>query len=69
MEKAKRNRQNAASRARYNAKTYDNILLRVKLDGSDGITRETIKAAADAAGESLNAYVLHAIQSRMDSQK
>lgn len=53
-----------AAVGRYESKTYDKVLLRMPKG-----QREIIKAAADAAGESLNAYVLHAIQSRMDSQK
>ena len=46
---------------RYEAANYDKVL--VRLPKGD---REQIKAAADAAGESLNAYIVGAIRDRMD---
>lgn len=64
-DKATRNRQNAASRNKYNAGTYDNITFRLKRDGSDGISRDQIKAAADAAGQSVNAWIIEAIKEKM----
>lgn len=65
IEKSARNRQNAKSRNTYNAKTYDNITFRVKLDGSDGVSREAIKAAADAGGQSVNAWIIEAIKDKL----
>ena len=65
IEKAARNRQNAKSRNAYNAKTYDNITFRVKLDGSDGVSRDAIKAAADADGQSVNAWIIEAIKDKL----
>lgn len=52
-------------RERYNAKTYDKITLRTRKDTQP--TRETIQAAADAAGESLNQYILTAIKQRLEA--
>lgn len=46
---------------RYEAANYDKVL--VRLPKGD---REQIKSAADAAGESLNAYIVGAIRDRMD---
>lgn len=45
---------------RWNAKAYDRIELRVKKGQKDAI-----KAAADEAGLSLNAYIQQAIDERM----
>lgn len=49
---------------RFENKTYDKVLLRMRKDGD--ITRDDIQNAADAAGESLNAYVLNAVKARMN---
>ena len=65
IEKAARNRQNAKSRNTYIAKTYDNITFRVKLDGSDGVSRDAIKAAAAASGLSVNAWIIEAIKDKL----
>ena len=46
---------------RYEAANYDKVLVRLPKG-----EREQIKAAADAAGESLNAYIVRAIRDRMD---
>ena len=48
---------------KYNAKTYDRLAVQV-YKGS----REIIRAAADKAGESTNAYVIGAIDQRMKSE-
>ena len=53
-----------ASVARYEAKAYDKILLRIPKG-----ERERIKAAADAVGESLNAYIVKAVAARMEAEK
>lgn len=63
-DKATRNRQNAASRARYEAKAYDKALIRFKAGELDAI-----RAAADAAGESLNGYITQAVRDRMNTGK
>jgi len=49
---------------RYEQKAYDKILLRIRKDTEP--TRETITAAAEAAGQSLNAYIMDAIKARLD---
>ena len=48
---------------KYNAKAYDRLAVQV-YKGS----REIIRAAADKAGESTNAYVIGAIDQRMKSE-
>ena len=47
----------------YNKRTYDAITFRVKLDGSDGVTREAIKAAA--GGQSVNQWIIEAIKDKL----
>ena len=64
-DRTERNRRVADTRNKYNARTYDNITFRVKLDGSDGVSRETIKAAADAGGQSVNQWIIEAIKDNM----
>ena len=65
-DRTERNRRVAATRNKYNARTYDNITFRVKLDGSDGVSREAIKAAADAAGgQSVNSWIIEAIKDKL----
>lgn len=63
--KAERNRQNAASRNRYRAKAYDLISFRVRRDSEDGVDREAIKQAAEAAGMSVNAWIIQAIKDKL----
>ena len=64
-DRTERNRRVADTRNKYNARTYDNITFRVKLDGSDGVSREAIKAAADAGGQSVNAWIIDAIKDKL----
>ena len=52
-----------AVRERYNAKTYDKITIRTRKDAEP--TKAQIQAAADAAGESLNSYIINAIKQRL----
>lgn len=49
---------------RYEQKAYDKVLLRLRKDTEP--TRDTITAAADAAGLSLNAYILEAIKEKLE---
>lgn len=65
MDKAARNRSNAASRNRYNAKSYQAVTFRLHQDGSDGMTAETIKAAAAAAGQSVNQWIIEALRDKL----
>lgn len=48
---------------KYEAKAYDKILLRIRKDGE--LTKDTIQMAADQAGQSLNSYILEAVQEKM----
>jgi predicted HicB family RNase H-like nuclease len=64
VDKATRNRQNAASRARYEAKAYEKITVRFKAGEGD-----EIRKAAEAAGVSFNAYVTDAVRERMQAGK
>ena len=64
-DRTERNRRVADTRNKYNARTYDNITFRVKLDGSDGVSRDAIKAAADAGGQSVNAWIIDAIKDKL----
>ena len=64
-DRTERNRRVADTRNKYNARTYDNITFRVKLDGSDGVSREAIKAAADAGGQSVNQWIIDAIKDKL----
>ncbi len=63
--KQRRNRQNAASRARYEKAAYSKMTFRIRSDGSDGFTPEQIKHAADQAGLSVNAWILEAIRDKL----
>ena len=52
---------------RFESKAYDKITLRLRKDRLDpsGLSRDSIQAAADAAGLSLNAYILQAVSEKM----
>jgi predicted HicB family RNase H-like nuclease len=65
IDKAERNRQNAASRARYEAKTYSKLMLRIRHDGSDGMIKDDISRAAERDGLSVNAWILEAIRDKL----
>ena len=52
-------------KTRYERKAYNKILLRVRQDGADGLTVDQIKAAAAAAGQSVNQWVLEAIMDKL----
>ena len=49
------------SKAKYNAKTYDRINIAVPKG-----RKEIIKAAADAHGQSINAYITTAIDEKLE---
>lgn len=51
---------------KWNAKAYDRVNLVLKKDASP--TKEEVQAAAERAGESLNAYIVGAITQRMESE-
>lgn len=50
---------------RYDAKTYSKIMLRIRMDGTDGFTKEQVESAAKQAGTSVNAWILEAIQNKL----
>ena len=60
------NKQNAASRARYEAQAYDKLMLRLR---KDSLSADAVRAAADRAGESVNAYIVGAIRARMEREE
>lgn len=64
-QRTRRNRQSAASRDRYNAKTYSKITLRLRQDGGDGFTLDQLKAAAEAAGQSVNGWIIDLIKGQL----
>lgn len=51
---------------KFEAKAYDRLNLRIRKDST--MTRNDIQKAADAAGESLNGYILKAIDMRMKAE-
>ena len=53
-----------ASIKKYEDKTYDKMLLRVKKG-----EREKIKAAAEAKGLSVNQFIVGAIEQRLEREK
>lgn len=53
------------AKAKFEAKAYDKVLLRIRNDTEP--TRETITKEASKQGESLNAYIIEAIKRRIDS--
>lgn len=54
----------AASHNKYIAKAYDRVNLILRKDGPQNKT--AVQSAADAAGESLNAYIVGAVAQRME---
>ncbi len=54
--------QKAATR-RFESKQYDKVLLRLKKGGNT--SKESIQAHAEAAGESLNGYIVKAVERRI----
>lgn len=53
--------------ARYEARTYDKFMLRLRKDGD--LTRETIAAAAARAEESMQGYIMEAVKRRINAEK
>ena len=52
---------------KYDSQNYDKITLMIRKDREP--TRETIKAAADAAGLSANSFIIEAIREKISSPK
>lgn len=57
----------AASKNKWNEKTYDRVNLILRKDAPQN--KAAVQAAADAAGESLNAYIVGAVAQRMDREQ
>lgn len=55
----------SASKNKYNAKTYDRLSIVLRKDSLTG--KKAIQDAATAAGESVNAYVIKALEARMSA--
>ncbi len=53
--------------AKYQSKTYDKVLLRLRKDTEP--TRETITSKAAAHGMSVNAYIVEAITEKIQRDK
>ena len=64
-DRTERNRRTAPARNRYNAQTYKTIAFQLRQDGGDGITADTIKTAAEAAGMSVNTWIIQAIKDKL----
>ena len=56
------------AKSKFETKVYDKILIRIRKDRLDdsGLSREMIQKAADAAGESMNEYILKAVSNRIN---
>jgi predicted HicB family RNase H-like nuclease len=51
---------------KYESKAIEKITLRLRKDGGYGLKREDVQKAADAAGLSINEYVIQAIKEKMN---
>lgn len=56
-----------ASRSKYNAKTYERLVLNLRIDSPQ--SKKAIEAAAEQAGESATAYVVEAVRRRMEQEQ
>jgi len=50
--------------AKYEAKAYEKILLRIRTDGE--LKRSDIQAAADDSGMTVNSFILEAIKEKIN---
>ena len=64
-QKQRRNRQNAASRAKYEKSAYKKYSLRIRVDGGDGFTPEQLEAAANKEDQSVNSWIIEAIKDKL----
>lgn len=56
-----------ASRSKYNAKTYERLVLNLRMDSPQ--SKKAIEAAAEKARESTTAYVVEAVRRRMEQEQ
>lgn len=61
--KTKNSAAKIAANARYNKKAYDHVSIIFKKG-----TKEKIKAAAESVNESMNQYIVTAVNQRMDKE-
>ena len=64
-QKAKRNRSNAPSIARYNAANYGKLTIRIRKDGGDGFTLDRLKTAAAREGLSVNGFCVYCLRDKI----
>ena len=50
---------------RWNAKTYVKMTIRIRKDGEDGVTADTIRQRAADDGMSVNAWILDCIRDKI----
>lgn len=55
-----------ASKRKYNDKTYQRIVIDVRIDSS--INKEVIQQAAQIAGQSLTEYILESVRRRIEQE-
>ena len=65
VSKTDRNRQKAPAVARYQAKAYRKYTFRVRTDGTAGFSPSDLENAAEAAGMSVNAWIIQAIKDKL----
>lgn len=56
-----------ASKTKYNAKTYERLVLNLRVDSLQ--SKKAIEAAAEDAGVSATAYVVEAVRRRMEQEQ
>lgn len=56
-----------ASKRKFNDKTYQRIVLDVRIDSN--VNKEAIQQAAEKAGQSLTEYMLEAVRRRMEQEQ
>ena len=56
-----------ASKRKFNDKTYQRIVLDVRIDSD--VNKEAIQQAAEKAGQSLTEYMLEAVRRRMEQEQ
>lgn len=56
-----------ASKRKFNDKTYQRIVLDVRIDSD--VNKEAIQQAAKKAGQSLTEYMLEAVRRRMEQEQ
>ena len=55
------------STTKYERNNYDKVTIRLRRDAD--LTRDKLQEAADAARESVNAYIIEAIRQRMEREE